>query len=98
MKLELSLLELNELYVATHRYTEQCRHEYNEYGKNVSSITYLAKQLDKAEELNKKVQTALYDEVKRLEKNVPNHIDEEIEEYADSMNDAQSEDRILGNI
>lgn len=100
MNLELSLLELNELYVATHRYAEQCRNEYNEYGNNVSSIAYLAKQLDKAEELNKKIQMALYEECKRLDEArefVLNHINEEIE-YANNMNEARIEDIRLGNL
>ena len=152
MKLELSLMELNDLYVATTRNANKCADELKEYGKNVSSITYFKNELRKAEALRDKIQTALYNEAEQYDRErdiLKNAIDEEIEpeydsagfteddrivdgqyrvisnedadedakqrdysafkdyaatlkqdeqRYADSMNEAQSEDRKLGNI
>ena len=152
MKLELSLMELNDLYVATTRNANKCADELKEYGKNVSSITYFKNELRKAEALRDKIQTALYNEAEQYDRErdiLKNAIDEEIEpeydsagfteddrivdgqyrvisnedadedakqrdysafkdyaatlkqdeqRYADSMNEAQSEDRKLGNL
>lgn len=150
MKLELSLMELNDLYVATTRNANKCADELKEYGKNVSSITYFKNELRKAEALRDKIQTALYNEAEQYDRErdiLKNAIDEEIEpeydsagfteddrivngqyrvisnedadedardysafkdyaatlkqdeqRYADSMNEAQAEDRRLGNI
>ena len=156
MNLELTLLELNDLYYAASKHREKCETEYKEYGKNLSSITYFSAQLDRAKKLEKKVQTALYDEARKLDEAVEyvnkfkaeqydrerdilkNAIDEEIEpeydsagyteddrivngqyrvisnedadedakqrdysafeQYAASMNEAQAEDRKLGNL
>ena len=46
MKLELNLLELNELYLATSRLVEQNQKHLDKLGKNVSSINYFKTQLD----------------------------------------------------
>ena len=67
MNLELTLLELNDLYYAVSKHREKCETEYKEYGKNLSSITYFSAQLDRAKKLEKKVQSALYDEAKKLD-------------------------------
>jgi len=56
MKLDLDLLELNNLYVAASRYVTQCENELNEYGDNVSSITYFKNEVRKAEALRDKIQ------------------------------------------
>jgi hypothetical protein len=68
MKLELNLLELNELYLATSRLVEQNQKHLDELGKNVSSINYFKTQLDSSKVLRDKIQTALYDEANRLDK------------------------------
>ena len=99
MKLELTLLELNDLYYVVSKGVEK----HTELVEIASRTTpelekYFEKELSKSIQLLDKIQSALHNEVKEMDENIPNHIDEEIEEYADSMNDAQSEDRRLGNI
>lgn len=117
MKLELTLLELNDLYYAVSKGVEKHTELVETASKTTPELDkYFIKELDKSIQLLNKIQTALYDEANRIDgvigevkithENIPNHIDEEIEErdyshfksYADSMNDAQSEDRRLGNI
>ena len=66
MNLELTLLELNELYYATSKLVEQNQKHLDELGKNVSSINYFKNELTKSEALRDKVQTALYAEAKVL--------------------------------
>ena len=82
MKLELSLMELNDLYVTTTRNANKCADELKEYGKNVSSITYFKNELRKAEALRDKIQTALYNEAEQYDRErdiLKNAIDEEVE-------------------
>ena len=67
MKLELTLLELNELYYATTKLVEQNQKHLDKLGKNISSINYFKDQLTKSEVLRDKLQTALYDEAKALD-------------------------------
>ena len=67
MKLELTLLELNELYLATTKLVEQNQKHLDELGKNVSSINYFKTQLDSSKVLRDKIQTALYAEAKVLD-------------------------------
>ena len=67
MKLELNLLELNELYLATSRLVEQNQKHLDELGKNVSSINYFKTQFDSSKVLRDKIQTALYAEAKVLD-------------------------------
>ena len=67
MKLELTLLELNELYYATTKLVEQNQKHLDELGQNISSINYFKAQLSKSEVLRDKIQTALYDEAKSLD-------------------------------
>jgi len=67
MKLELNLLELNELYLATSRLVEQNQKHLDELGKNVSSMNYFKAQLDASKVLRDKIQTALYAEAKVLD-------------------------------
>ena len=103
MNLELSLLELNQLYYATGKLVEQNESNLKELGSNVSSINYFKAELHKSEVLRDKIQTALYDECKRLDEAIE-YVEKKqrdyskFKEYADSMNEAQSEDRKLGNI
>ena len=67
MNLELTLLELNELYYATTKLVEQNQKHLDELGQNISSINYFKDQLKKSEVLRDKIQTALYDECKSLD-------------------------------
>jgi hypothetical protein len=67
MNLELSLLELNQLYYATSKLVEQNESHLKELGRNVSSINYFKAELDKSILLRDKIQTALYDEAKKLD-------------------------------
>jgi hypothetical protein len=67
MNLELTLLELNELYYATTKLVEQNQKHLDELGQNISSINYFKTQLSKSEVLRDKIQTALYDEAKSLD-------------------------------
>ena len=67
MKLELHLLEFNELYYATTTLVEQNQKHLDELGQNISSINYFKDQLKKSEVLRDKLQTALYAEAKELD-------------------------------
>jgi len=67
MNLELTLLELNQLYYATSKLVEQNESHLKELGKNISSIEYFRNELKKSEVLRDKIQTALYDECKSLD-------------------------------
>ena len=103
MKLELDLLELNNLYVATSRYVTQCADELKEYGGNVSSITYFKNEVRKAEALRDKIHIALHSEATRLDEARDYVLNKQrdyaaFEHYAESMQEAQHEDRVAGNI
>ena len=67
MNLELTLLELNQLYYATSKLVEQNESHLKELGRNISSIEYFRNELKKSEVLRDKIQTALYDECKSLD-------------------------------
>jgi GTPase SAR1 family protein len=67
MNLELTLLELNQLYYATSKLVEQNESHLKELGTNISSIEYFRNELKKSEVLRDKIQTALYDECKSLD-------------------------------
>ena len=67
MNLELSLLELNQLYYATSKLVDQNESHLKELGTNISSIEYFRNELKKSEVLRDKIQTALYDECKSLD-------------------------------
>jgi len=67
MNLELTLLELNQLYYATSKLVEQNESHLKELGTNISSIEYFTNELNKSVVLRDKIQTALYDEVKVLD-------------------------------
>jgi hypothetical protein len=89
MKLELDILELNDLYYATSKLIELREKDLKEYGTNVSSITYLKKELRKAEVLNDKVQKALYAKLEEIDEAV---------EYVNNMVGAQKLDRVAGDL
>jgi hypothetical protein len=67
MNLELTLMELNELYYATTKLVEQNQKHLDELGKNISSINYFKTQLDRSKKLRDKIQTALHNEVKAFD-------------------------------
>jgi hypothetical protein len=67
MQLELSLMELNQLYYATSKLVEQNESHLKELGKNSSSIEYFTNELNKSVVLRDKIQTSLYDEVNKLD-------------------------------
>lgn len=102
MNIELTLLELNELYYAASKLVETNEENLKELGKNISSINYFKAQLDKSKVLRDKLQTALYAEAERLDKVIDEvKTDRDysaFEHYVNRMNEAQSEDRALGNI
>ena len=80
MNLELTLLELNELYYVVSKGVEK----HTELVEIASRTTpelekYFEKELNKSIELRDKIQNALHNEVKEMDENIPNHIDEEIE-------------------
>ena len=103
MNLELTLLELNDLYYVVSKGVEKHK-EYVEIAKRTTPELrgYFDEELDKSIQLLNKIQTALHNEANRID----DVIDEvktdrdysAFKDYADSMNDAQSEDRRLGNI
>lgn len=103
MNIELTLLELNDLYVAVCDYNKKCKEQLNEFGKNVSSINYFNEQLNRSNKLVIKVHTQLHNKVKELDE-AREYVENKqrdysaFKEYADSMNEAQAEDRALGNI
>jgi hypothetical protein len=103
MNLELTLMELNDLYYVVSKGVESHK-ELVEIAKRTTPELekYFDTELSKSVQLLDKIQTALHDEANRID----DVIDEvktdrdysAFKEYADSMNDAQSEDRVLGNI
>ena len=103
MNLELTLLELNELYYATSKLVQQNRKNLDELGSNISSINYFKTELHRSEVLRDKIQTALHNEVKVLDE-AREYVESKqrdysaFEKYVERMNEAQSEDRALGNI
>jgi hypothetical protein len=103
MNLELTLLELNDLYYVVSKGVEKHK-EYVEIAKRTTPELekYFDRELDKSVQLLDKIQTALHNEANRID-DVIHEVNEErdysaFKDYADSMNDAQSEDRRLGNI
>jgi hypothetical protein len=103
MNLELTLMELNRLYYAASKLVQTNRKNLDELGSNISSINYFKTELHRSEVLRDKIQKALYDEANALDK-AREYVESKerdyskFKDYADSMNDAQSEDRRLGNI
>ena len=103
MNLELTLMELNDLYYVVSKGVEKHK-EYVEIAKRTTPELekYFDRELDKSVQLLDKIQTALHNEANRID-DVIDEVKTErdysaFKDYADSMNDAQSEDRKLGNI
>ena len=108
MKLELTLLELNDLYYVVSKGVEK----HTELVEIASRTTpelekYFEKELSKSIQLLDKIQTALHNEVEVMN-DEPEYdsagfteYDRDysaFKQYANSMSEAQSEDRALGNI
>ncbi len=104
MNIELNLLELNDLYYLASKGVERHR-ELVESAKNDTPelVGYFDKELDKSIQLLNKIRKALTDEVNELDE-AREYVEKKqrdysaFKDYADSMNEAQSEDRRLGNI
>ena len=103
MNLELTLLELNDLYYVVSKGVEKHK-EYVEIAKRTTPELekYFDRELDKSIQLLDKIQTALHNEANRID-DVIDEVKTErdysaFKDYANSMNEAQSEDRRLGNI
>jgi predicted DNA-binding ArsR family transcriptional regulator len=103
MNIELSLLELNDLYYVVSKGVEKHK-EYVEIAKRTTPELekYFDRELDKSIQLLDKIQTALHNEANRID-DVIDEVKTErdysaFKDYADSMNEAQSEDKRLGNI
>jgi ribosome-binding factor A len=103
MNIELSLLELNDLYYVVSKGVEKHK-EYVEIAKRTTPELrgYFDEELDKSIQLLNKIQTALHNEANRID-DVIDEVKTErdysaFKDYADSMNEAQSEDKRLGNI
>lgn len=85
MLVQLSLKELNLLYLSTATFLKQAEVEAKEFPSPFFDGQY--KDMD---ELVTKMQSIMYAESDRL--------DNEIQNYVHSMNEAQHEDRVLGNL
>jgi len=82
MNIELSLLELNQLYYAASKLVEQNQSHLKELGRNVSSINYFKDELKKSEVLRDKLQDALYEEAKKIDEAI-DYIRAKHKEYAE---------------
>ena len=85
MKLELTLMELNDLYYGANKVALSNR----EILENVPGDAYWTKQVENAELLVNKLMDAIIDECAKLD---------EAKNYVLSMQEAQHEDRLAGNI
>ena len=112
MNLELTLMELNDLYYVVSKGVESHK-ELVEIAKRTTPELekYFDKELSKSVELLDKIQTALHNEVKVMDDEpeydsagfteddrMPQRDYSAFEKYVDRMNEARSEDRALGNI
>ena len=108
MNIELTLMELNDLYYVVSKGVESHK-ELVEIAKRTTPELekYFDKELSKSIQLLDKIQTALHNEYQVMDDEpeydsagfTENDRDySAFKDYADSMNEAQSEDRRLGNI
>jgi hypothetical protein len=108
MNLELTLMELNDLYYVVSKGVESHK-ELVEITKRTTPELekYFDKELSKSIQLLDKIQTALHNEYQVMddepEYDSAGFTEDDrdysaFKDYADSMNDAQSEDKRLGNI
>ena len=76
INLNIDLLELNDLYYAVGKHRIACEEQLKEYGNS----DYFVKQLERAKEVESKIQDALYDKVNKLQEAI-DYIDEVVEKY-----------------
>ena len=108
MNLELTLMELNDLYYVVSKGVESNKELVEIASRTTPELEkYFEKELSKSVQLLHKIQTALHNEVEVMNDEpeydsagfTENDRDySAFKDYADSMNEAQSEDRALGNI
>ena len=108
MNLELTLMELNDLYYVVSKGVESHKELVEIASRTTPELEkYFEKELSKSVQLLHKIQTALHNEVEVMNDEpeydsagfTENDRDySAFKRYADSMNEAQSEDRKLGNI
>ena len=90
MNIELTLLELNELYYVLSKGVEKHKELVEMAKEDTPELRgYFDRELDKSTKLLDKIHKALIDECNELD---------EARDYVLSMVEAQSEDRRLGNI
>lgn len=78
ISLNIDLLQLNDLYYAVSKHTKDCEQQIKEYGDS----SYFVTQLERAKELEKIVQDALYKRCDELDEAIQ-YIDEVVEKYKD---------------
>ena len=112
MNLELTLIELNDLYYVVTKGVESHKELVEMASRTTPELEkYFEKELSKSVQLLHKIQTALHNEVKVMDDEpeydsagfteddrMPQRDYSAFEKYVDRMNKAQSEDRALGNI
>ena len=112
MNLELTLMELNDLYYVVSKGVEKHMEMVEIASRTTPELKkYFEKELSKSIQLLDKIQTALHTEVKVLDDEpeydsagfteddrIPQRDYSAFKDYANSMSEAQSEDRALGNI
>jgi hypothetical protein len=112
MNLELTLMELNDLYYVVSKGVESHKELVEIASRTTPELEkYFEKELSKSVRLLHKIQTTLHNEVKEMDDEpeydsagfteddrMPQRDYSAFKQYADSMNEAQSEDRALGNI
>lgn len=86
MLVQLSLKELNLLYLSTATFLKQAEVEAKEFPS-----PFFDEQYKDMDQLVTKVQTIMYAEADRIDY-------EMFRDMVDNMNEAQQEDRVLGNI
>jgi uncharacterized protein YktA (UPF0223 family) len=97
MNLELTLLELNNLYYVVSKGVEKHKELVETAKEDTPELRgYFDEELDKSIQLLNKIQTALYNEANRIDDVIDDYF--AFKECVDSMNEAQNEDRRLGNI
>jgi competence transcription factor ComK len=77
MKVELTLLELNDLYYAASKFMEQAKEDATTYKGE-----FFTKQYERATELTTKLQDALYEEAKKIDEAI-DYIRAKHKEYAE---------------
>ena len=98
MKLELSLMELNDLYYVVSKGVESHKELVEIAKRSTPELEkYFEKELSKSVQLRDKIQTALYNEAEQYDRErdiLKNAIDEEIEPEYDSVRFTE-DDRIV---